>query len=159
MIKIFLSSGDPLPLGSAEANTLPHGSGPVTLANRCLYSFGHRVWFRESSYADGAIRGLARSLTLEVLNEKACILFLPAVHSCTSGANSHSDQFCHGKERACLEMKLAQGWVGERSGGRETGIPKYWTNLIFSSPRKYIPSCALFTLTWVPVTGNPKNPC
>lgn len=81
----------------------------MALANRSVYSFGHRAWFRESSYPARATRGLARTFTLELLNEKACILLLPAVHTYTFGASSHSDQFCHGKERACLEMKLAQG--------------------------------------------------
>ena len=105
VIKIFLSSGESL----VEANTLPHGMGPMTLVNRSLYSFGHSAWFRESSYPAGAIRGLARTFTLDELSEKTCILLLPAAHSHKFGANRHSDQFYHCKKGACLGMKLARG--------------------------------------------------
>ena len=125
VIKIFLSSGDPLPFSSVEANTLPHRSGPLTLVHRSLCSFGHRAWFRESSYQ------LGQSEVLELLNEKAWIL-LPAMHSRKFGANSHSDQFCQGMEGACLGMKPAYKWVEETGRGGETGIPKYGTILIFS---------------------------
>lgn len=132
VIKIFLSSGGPIPLSSVDANALPQGTGPMTLVNRSLYSFGHSAWFRESSYPAGAIRGLSRTFTLDLLSEKSCILLLPAVQSHRFGANYHGDQFCHCKEGACLGMKLARGRVEERGRG-ETRIPEYWSILIFSS--------------------------
>ena len=59
--------------------------------------------------------------------------FLLCINRYKFGADSHSDQFCHYKEEACLGTKPAQRRAEGRDAGREreTGIPEYFTALTF----------------------------
>lgn len=98
-----------------------------------------------------AIGDHARNFTPVVSSEQACFLVLPAMHSHTFGAESHRDHFCHYKEGSSLGVNLAQRRAEGRGSEKETRILEYCTTLIFSV-------VCLFTLTWVSITGNPKNP-
>lgn len=92
---------------------------------------GHSDWFRERMLHKPRQSEILPGLFLQSYWEKDLTFsfLLLLINSCKLGVDSHSGQFFHCMEGACLVVKPPQRWAEQRDGGWGRGID--WDSWIF----------------------------